>query len=152
MAVAIREGTTILVADDNPMILQITSVILRRSGYNVFTAKDGEAALKIFEKIKQPVQLVISDVAMPGMNGLQLVRSIKNLSVSTATLLMSGMRPILSDADAATIEKPFTGEALIAKVQDLLAGCDFAKIQQEQSSARVSACQELLLNRSIPEE
>jgi hypothetical protein len=65
---------------------------------------------------------------------------------------MSGTQPILSDADVATIEKPFTGEALIAKVRDLLAGCDFAKIQQEQSAARVSACQELPLNRSIPEE
>jgi two-component system, cell cycle sensor histidine kinase and response regulator CckA len=133
-------------------MLQVTSMILRRSGYKVFTAKDGEAALKIFEEEKQPFQLVISDVVMPGMTGLQLVRSIKNLSESTATLLMSGTRPILSDADVATIEKPFTGEALIAKVRDLLAGCDFAKIQQEQSAARVSGCQELPLNRSIPEE
>ena len=152
MAGAIRDGTTILVADDDSMMLQITSMILRRSGYKVFTAKDGEAALKIFEEAKQPVQLVISDVVMPGMNGLQLIRSIKNLSESTATLLMSGTRPILSDADVATIEKPFTGEALIVKVRNLLAGCDFARIQQEQSTARVSACQELPLNRSIPEE
>jgi DNA-binding NtrC family response regulator len=152
MARGIRAGTTILIADDNPLMLQVTSMILRRSGYEVFTAKDGEAALKIFEEAKQPVQLVISDLVMPGMKGLQLVRSIKNLSESTATLLMSGTRPIPSDAEVATIEKPFTGEALIAKVRDLLAGCDFAKIQQEQSAAKASACQELPLNRCIPEE
>ena len=152
MARATREGTTILIADDEPMMLQVTSMILRHSGYKVFTATDGEAALKMFEEAKQTVQLVISDVVMPGMKGLQLVRSIKNLSESTATLLMSGTRPILSDADVATIEKPFTGEAFIAKVRDLLAGCDFAKIEQEQSAARTSACQELPLNPSIPEE
>src|SRR5215467_11369991 len=146
------ERTTILVADDDPMMLEITSMILRRSGYKVFTAKDGEAALKIFEEAKEPVQLIISDVVMPGLNGLQLVRSIRNLSESTATLLMSGLLPVLSEADAATICKPFTGEALIAKVQDLLAGCDFVKIQQEQSTVRVSTCQALSLNPSIPEE
>jgi DNA-binding NtrC family response regulator len=152
MARAVREGTTILIADDDPVMLQVTSMILLRSGYKVLTAKDGEAALKTFEEAQHAIQLVISDVVMPGMKGLQLVRCIKNLSESTATLLMSGTRPITSDADIATIEKPFTGAAFVAKVQDLLAGCDFAKIEREQSAARVSGDRELPLNRSIAEE
>ena len=152
MARAVPEPTTILIADDDPAILQVTSMILHRSGYKVLTATDGEAALKAFEEAKDAIQLVISDVVMPGMKGLQLVRSIKNLSESTATLLMSGMRPIASDADVATIEKPFTGEAFVAKVQDLLAGCDFAKIEREQSAARVSGCRGLPLNCSTREE
>jgi DNA-binding NtrC family response regulator len=152
MARAVRKRTTILIADDDPAMLQVTSMILHRSGYNVLTAKDGEAALKAFEEAKHAIQLVISDVLMPGMKGLQLVRSIRNLSESTATLLMSGTRPIAADADVATIEKPFAVEAFVAKVQDLLAGCNFAKIEREQSAARVSGCRELPINRSAPEE
>jgi len=138
MARMVREGTTILVADDDPMMLQITSTILHRSGYEVLTAQDGEAALRTFEEAQHAIQLVITDVMMPRMMGPQLVRSIRNLSESTATLLMSGARPIVSDTKTASIEKPFTQEALVAKVQDLLAGCDFAKIEQEQSAARIS--------------
>jgi DNA-binding NtrC family response regulator len=142
MARMVREGITILVADDDPVMLQVTSMILHRSGYKVLTAQDGEAALRTFEEAQHPIQLVISDVVMPCMMGPQLVRSIKNLSESTATLLMSGARPIASDADIASIEKPFTREALVGKVKGLLAGCDFAKIEREQSAARISGSSE----------
>ncbi|HKA02031.1 MAG TPA: response regulator [Candidatus Solibacter sp.] len=138
MARVVREGTTILIADDDAMLLKATSMMLHRSGYRVLTAPDGEAALRTFEKAPHPIQLVIADVMMPRMMGPQLVRSIKNRSGSTATLLMSGSRPIASDAATASIEKPFTREAFVAKVRDLLAGCDFDKIAREQSAARVS--------------
>jgi DNA-binding NtrC family response regulator len=133
-----REATTILVADDDPMMLQVTSTILRRSGYRVLTAQDGETALRTFEQAPHAIQLVISDVVMPGMMGSQLVRSIKNLSGSTAALLMSGARPVATEADIPSIEKPFTRDALVAKVRDLLAACDFAKIEREQSAARTA--------------
>jgi hypothetical protein len=138
------------------MMLKVTAMILHRSGYKVLTAPDGEAALRTFAEAQQAIQLVITDVVMPGMMGLQLVRSIKNLSESTPTLLMSGTRPIASDADSASIEKPFTQEAFVAKVQDLLAGCDFAKIEQEQSAARILASRNgrcgLHLDHSVAEE
>jgi DNA-binding NtrC family response regulator len=132
----VREQATILVADDDPDMLRVTAAILNRFGYNVLTAKNAEAALKAFEEAPRAIQLVISDVVMPGMKGPQLIRSIKSLSPSTATLLMSGTLGIALDASAASIEKPFRMPALVAKVQDLLAGCDFAKIDLEQSIAR----------------
>jgi DNA-binding NtrC family response regulator len=132
----VRESVTILIADDDPAMLQLTALILNRSGYRVLTAQHGEAALKVFKEAQRTIQLVISDVVMPGMKGPQLVRSIKSLSPSTATLLMSGTQPILSDTNSAAIGKPFRREALVAKVHDLLAACDFAKIEQEQSIAR----------------
>jgi two-component system cell cycle sensor histidine kinase/response regulator CckA len=131
-----REQATILVADDDPDMLRVTAAILNRSGYNVLTAMNAEAALKAFEDTPHAIQLVISDVVMPGMKGPQLVRSIKSLSPSTATLLMSGTLGMAFDASAASIEKPFGMPALLALVRDLLAGCDFAKIDLEQSIAR----------------
>jgi two-component system, cell cycle sensor histidine kinase and response regulator CckA len=132
----VREQATILVADDDADMLRVTAAILNRSGYRVLTAMNAEAALKVFEEAPHAIQLVISDVVMPGMKGPQLIRSIKSLSPSTATLLMSGTLGIAFDANAASIEKPFRMPALVAKVQDLLAGCDFAKIDLERSIVR----------------
>ena len=85
-----RWSTTILIADDEPAILYATAMFLKGCGYDVVTAEDGEEALKAFAEAPQTIQLVISDVVMPGIQGPQLVRSIKNLSPSTAALLMSG--------------------------------------------------------------
>src|ERR1700730_1430732 len=83
MARIVREKVTILIADDDPTMLELTAMILNRSGYKVVTAQDGEAALKVFKEAQRTIQLVISDVVMPGMRGPQLVRSIKSLSPST---------------------------------------------------------------------
>jgi DNA-binding NtrC family response regulator len=130
-----RWSTTILVADDEPSILYATAMFLKGGGYNVLTAEDGEGALKAFAEAPNTIQLVISDVVMPGMRGPQLVRSIKDLSPSTATLLMSGTWNAAEDG-VALIGKPFTRQELLATVRGLLEPCDFAKIEREQSVAR----------------
>jgi two-component system cell cycle sensor histidine kinase/response regulator CckA len=129
------QRATILVADDDPTMLRVVAMILNRSGYRVLTAQDGKVALKAFEEAPHAIQLVISDVFMPGMKGPQLVHSIIRISPSIATLLMSGTPIIMSD-DVAVVTKPFTREALVSRVQNLLAACDFARIEREQSAAR----------------
>jgi DNA-binding NtrC family response regulator len=136
MAYGSLRRATILVADDDPMILQVTALVLSRSGYRVLTAKNGEQAMRIFEEEKRPIELVVSDVSMPGMRGPELVSFINRASASTATLLMSGTPVFWRHPNVASLAKPFTREALVKKVEDLLAGCNFAKIEQEQSAAR----------------
>jgi len=131
-----RETATILIVDDDPTMLGVTAEILNRFGYTVLTAQEGSEGLKAFEEAQNTIQLVISDVVMPGMNGPQLVRSIKSRSPSTATLLMSGTLAVTSDIGEPLISKPFTLEGLLRQVQALLAACDFARIEQEQSIAR----------------
>ena len=129
-------STTILIADDEPTILYATAMFLKGCGYNVLTAEDGEEALKAFAEATHTIQLVISDVVMPEMRGPQLVRSIKNLSPSTATLLMSGTWTTVPEEGVALIGKPFTRQKLLATVRGLLDACDFAEIEREQSIAR----------------
>lgn len=129
-------STTILIADDEPTILYATAMFLKGCGYNVLTAEDGEEALKAFAEAPHTIQLVISDVVMPEMRGPQLVRSIKNLSPSTATLLMSGTWTTVPEEGVALIGKPFTRQKLLATVRGLLDACDFAEIEREQSTAR----------------
>ena len=136
MTGAVREAITILVADDDPVMLHLTATMLNRFGYEVLTAPDGQAALQAFQAAQNTVQLVISDVSMPLVTGPQLIRSIKNLSPSTATLLMSGTPGAASASGMASLLKPFTMATFTSTVQDLLAGCDFAEIEREQSIVR----------------
>ena len=130
-----RWSTTILIADDEPAILYATALFLKGCGYDVVTAEDGEEAFKAFSEAPQTIQLVISDVVMPGMQGPQLVRSIKNLSPSTATLLMSGTWSAPEEG-VTLIGKPFARQTLLTMVRGLLEACDFAEIEREQSYAR----------------
>ena len=131
-----REAATILVADDEPAVRLVAAAILTRCGHRVLTAPDGDEALQVFENAKNTIHLVLSDYVMPGINGYQLLHSIRNLSPSTAVLLMSASWPSVSQCGVAAIAKPFTQETLIEKVGSLLAGCDFAQIEREQASAR----------------
>jgi CheY-like chemotaxis protein len=131
-----REAITVLVADDDPVILQLTATMLRRFGYEVLTAPDGDVALEMFQSAQRPVQLVISDFSMPCVTGPQLIRSIKDLSPSTATLLMSGTPGSAWSAGLVSLRKPFTMAAFTSTIQDLLASCNFAEIEREQSVAR----------------
>src|SRR5437899_2858319 len=98
-----RQKAKILVADDDPIVLELTAAILMRLGYDVLTAPDGEAALKTFEASPRAIQLVIADAVMPGLGGRELLRTITNLSPSTPTLLMSGSPEIVLDPTAAAL-------------------------------------------------
>jgi DNA-binding NtrC family response regulator len=109
---------------------------MQACGYKVLTATDGEFALRVFSEAPQAIQLVISDVIMPGLQGPQLVRSIKHLSPSTAALLMSGSWTVYSEDGVPLIRKPFTRQKLVTMVRYLLKACDFAKIEAEQSLIR----------------
>ena len=129
-------STAVLIADDEPSILFAMAKFLSACGYTVLTAQTGEGALKAFAEAQQTIQLVISDVVMPGMHGPELVSAIKRLSPSTATLLMSGTWSSATEDVVALILKPFTQQRLVATVRDLLATCDFAKIEREQSVTR----------------
>ena len=127
-------------ADDEPAVLVVAAAILSRSGYRVLTAPNGNEALRVFENSKDTIHLVISDFVMPGIDGYQFVRSIKDRSPSTAVLLMSAWEHFVTGYGVASIVKPFTQETLVAKVRSLLAGCDFAQIRREQSRARSRRC------------
>lgn len=135
-----REHPTILVADDEPAVLVVAAAILSRSGYRVLTAPNGNEALRVFENSKDTIHLVISDFVMPGIDGYQFVRSIQDRSPSTAVLLMSAAGQFVTGRGVTAIVKPFTQETLVAKVRSLLADCDFAQIQREQSRARSQGC------------
>jgi signal transduction histidine kinase/FixJ family two-component response regulator/molybdopterin converting factor small subunit len=79
---------TLLIVDDEEGICKVLSITLSDSGYKVFTAKNGQEALKIFEKIKPPI--VLTDIKMPVMDGIDLLRQIKRVNPDTEVIMITG--------------------------------------------------------------
>ena len=78
----------LLLVDDEAGIRKVLSISLSDIGYTVFTAENGEEALKIFRKETPPI--VLSDIKMPGMDGIQLLRTIKHENPDTEVIMITG--------------------------------------------------------------
>lgn len=109
----------VLVVDDEPAVLDFVHRALNSSGYEVQRASGPREALKIVGRGR--VDLVLSEVRLPGMSGLRLVRNITRLSPATATLLMSGWaRSPGVPPDVEILKKPFAARTLVARVKRAL--------------------------------
>ena len=121
-----KESATVLVVDDDPFVLDIVKDHISRYGYQAILASSGEEALQIAtQKIK--IDLLLTDIVMPGIDGLDLARQFISLYPETKVLFMSGFScpPIaqyISGAEDVFLEKPFLGNTLIAKIRSALNG------------------------------
>jgi len=121
-----KPPATILLVDDAPFMLRLMDLILRDAGYEIIQARSGEAALAAIRE--QPkVDLVISDVVMPGMNGDLLRETVKRLWPDCKFIVCSGYPDKCwdlanSEAKIATLPKPFTASVLKERVREVLEG------------------------------
>jgi two-component system cell cycle sensor histidine kinase/response regulator CckA len=115
---------TILVVEDEDAVRRITCTILRRSGYTVIEAASPRLACEMFHTQGEGVDLLLTDVVMPGMNGPSLAQRLIAERPGLRVLFMSGYVDIgLSlegQPDVALLNKPFQSSTLLAKVQDVL--------------------------------
>ncbi|MEP6621907.1 MAG: response regulator [bacterium] len=121
-SLAQRGEETILLVEDSESVRTMLATVLRREGYTVIAASDGDVALEEFARHRDAIRLVISDVVMPGMRGPALVERLLSSSTHVGVLFMSGYESdaALFTPGAAFIMKPFTAGALVAKVRRLL--------------------------------
>ncbi len=117
---------TILVVDDEQDILKVVEAALNRDGFEVVHAHSGVMALDLFEKLQRPVDLLLTDVVMPGMSGPMLVDRLLAIQPSLPVLFMSGyddrqvvMRYVLKEGFA-LLPKPFSIDSLKRKVNEML--------------------------------
>jgi CheY-like chemotaxis protein len=117
---------TILVVDDEQEILNFVQSALNRAGFTVVQAQSGDMALELFGKLQGPIDLLLTDVVMPGMSGPMLVDRLLSVQPSLPVLFMSGyddrqvvQRYVLKEGFA-LLPKPFTLDALSAKVHELI--------------------------------
>jgi len=113
------EHGVVMVVDDEPLIAEFARLVLNREGYEVLAAYDVEGAWELFRKERSRVQVVLSDVIMPGpVDGLELVRRIRAFAPEMPVILVSGyMRSGMPVHDCALLPKPFSAEALVAAVR-----------------------------------
>jgi DNA-binding response OmpR family regulator len=97
-----REPPVVLVVDDERVIADTLSIILSKSGFAVMTAYDGESALELAAVI--PPELLITDVAMPGMNGIELAVALAQSIPDCKVLLFSGQASTIDLLDEARRE------------------------------------------------
>jgi PAS domain S-box-containing protein len=117
---------TILLVEDDETLRSLSRRILQARGYTILEATSGVEALAISDTYDEPIDLVATDVVMPGMNGRALVDRLVSRRPSIRVLFMSGytdddvLRRGIVDPRLALLQKPFTPEALALKVREVL--------------------------------
>lgn len=119
-------GETVLVAEDDPSVRTLVKSVLERNGYRVLVAEDGVSALELAEDQEGRIDLLLTDVVMPGMNGRALRDALLESYPDLRVLFMSGYTgDVLAglgelDRSVSLVPKPFTPEVLLGSIRKLL--------------------------------
>jgi two-component system cell cycle sensor histidine kinase/response regulator CckA len=122
----IRIKKTVLIVEDEQIVRDLAKKILVQAGYHVLSAQNGREAILVCKKMKDQLDLLVSDVIMPGMNGLELAEKMASLQPGLKVLFMSGYtdKAIIHEAVMKRginfIQKPFTPEVFLQKVSEML--------------------------------
>jgi len=122
----LRGSETILLVDDDWLLLDLAREILSLQGYTIITASSGEEAVGFIHSSEEKIPLVILDMAMPGMNGLEALRAIRAHDPGIRAIISSGfhasikMREVVGAEVDAFVNKPYEIDHLVREVRRLL--------------------------------
>ncbi|HXY70565.1 MAG TPA: ATP-binding protein, partial [Gemmatimonadales bacterium] len=117
---------TVLIAEDDPAVREVVSAVLSQKGYRLLRAPDGQTALELAQAQPGEIQLLVTDLVMPGMTGRELAEALAAARPGLKVLYMSGytddavVRHGVLEAGMPYLQKPFAPEALARKVRELL--------------------------------
>jgi two-component system cell cycle sensor histidine kinase/response regulator CckA len=119
-------GETILLVEDDPQVRAVVGQMLESLEYRVLPAGEGEEALALARTFHGPIDLLLSDLIMPGLGGRELAERLRQSRPETAVLYMSGysdeavIRRGVVDPNASFLEKPFATADLASRVREVL--------------------------------
>ena len=121
----VKQRETILLADDESMIRQLTHTILTKAGYEVLQAEDGERALEVFRAHRDRISLIILDGVMPRLSGVETLRELVRLDPNVRVLFSSGFSNEHLDLNEfpqvrGFLSKPYRAEQLLQKIAEVL--------------------------------
>jgi CheY-like chemotaxis protein len=131
---------TLLVVEDEEAVRALVAAVLRGQGYEVLLARSGEEALELARGLGRPLDLVVTDVAMPGIGGREMVERLRLRQPGLVALFLSGytddtiLRHGVSSEQVPFLGKPCSSAALLGKVRELLDGA-----ARERVAATVTA-------------
>jgi two-component system, cell cycle sensor histidine kinase and response regulator CckA len=116
-------GATVLIAEDEAVVRTMIREVLRSAGYNVLEASNGRDAIRIHGLHGDSIDVLLTDVVMPDLSGVELATQLTAASSGLRTLFISGYAGAATVAlsDAPFLQKPFTPRELTAKLHDVLA-------------------------------
>lgn len=103
----------ILLVDDEPNVLNLASLVLKGAGHNVVTSKNGVEGLQAFSEAEDAITVLVTDVQMPLMGGIEMAKSIKSRKKDLKVIFISGFSPtqeisdLILEWDAQFVAKPF---------------------------------------------
>ena len=119
-------GETILVVDDEKMILDVTRELLKSLGYQVYIAQSGKEAIDVFTEKRDQINLVIMDMVLPGMSGKKIFDRLREINPDVRVLLASGYsingeaEQILARGCKGFLPNPFRIAELAQKIREVL--------------------------------
>lgn len=135
---SIRGKETVLLVEDEKLVLELIQETLRDAGYFVLAAGDPKLALQMAEQHQDHIDLLVTDVVMPGMNGRALYDALSAKRPGMKVLYMSGYtananisRGVLDSENVNYLQKPFSISSISAKVREVLDGTRARRIQPE---------------------
>ena len=129
-------GETVLLVEDEDSVRVMAARILRQRGYTVLEARNGTAALALLERHEGQIDLLLTDIVMPEMNGIELAERVVGLREGIRVLFMSGYAeggPGLGHPGATLLHKPFRAAELLGTVRRLIDG---PRVGEEPIAAR----------------
>jgi CheY-like chemotaxis protein len=124
-------GARVLCVDDEVLGLEIRRVVFERAGYTVLTASDGPTAIEVFRE--NEVDAVVLDYAMPGMDGAQVARALRQIRPSVPILLLSAYLSLPEEVNQwinLLVNKGDGAPTLLRKIEELLAGIHEAPLDK----------------------
>ncbi len=116
----------ILLVEDEAFVRKVTTEVLEAAGYRVLVARNAAEAVEISGRCPAPLNLLLTDVVLPGKNGIELAKEISALNREIRVLLISGYAGQLALSRSSEVQeylaKPFSTQALLSKVRQLLEG------------------------------
>ncbi len=118
------QGKTVLLIDDEEMVIEISEMMLQKLGYKVLKAQDGHEGLQLFETNKTEIDLIISDLEMPEMNGKEVLDKLREIDPQIKVMLSSGAlidtdeRSIINEGFDGFLKKPYSMTTLSEKMSE----------------------------------
>jgi CheY-like chemotaxis protein len=121
------KGELILIVDDEVAVRDITRLTLENYGYRVLVAANGAEGVAIYARHSNEIEIIISDMNMPIMDGAAMIRAVQAIRPDVKILSSSGLTPDINKRGghagvSAFISKPYTAEQLLQKLDELIKG------------------------------
>ena len=121
-----EQEKTILLIDDEEVVINISEMMLKKLGYRVLKAHSGYEGLQLFEENKSKIDLIISDFEMPKMNGKEVMDKLRKIDPQIKVMLSSGAltdadeKEVMNEGFNGFIKKPYNMNTLCAKMAEIV--------------------------------